>query len=142
MHESVSANYLATLRGRLGWTFGSFLVYGTGGLAITDLKHEMTVGEYGFAASAPCAGGPGDNFCQPTTKGSKTVGVTVGGGMEWAFANNWSLKGEYLYVDFGTAFSQSPLLNGAGTAQVGTNALTHNADLTAHIARAGINYRF
>jgi outer membrane immunogenic protein len=30
------------------------------------------------------------------------VGWTVGTGIEWAIWNNWSIKAEYDYIDFGT----------------------------------------
>jgi len=34
-----------------------------------------------------------------STSGSKTVTTwTVGGGLEWAFAQSWSVKGEYMFI--------------------------------------------
>jgi outer membrane immunogenic protein len=38
------------------------------------------------------------------------VGSTVGGGVEYKFTRNWSVKAEYLYIDFGS----SSYFNGAG----------------------------
>jgi outer membrane immunogenic protein len=78
--------------------------------------------------------------------GSKTlVGGTVGGGLEYAFAPNWSMKAEYLYAKFDdTAPSisySSPLpLFGFGRYDgYGTIAkFTH--DLS--IVRVGVNYKF
>ena len=35
-------------------------------------------------------------------QGDQRTGWTVGGGIEWAFWNNWSAKVEYDFYDFGT----------------------------------------
>jgi outer membrane immunogenic protein len=50
----------------------------------------------------------------------------------------WSVKAEYLYVDFGDVSSTSAVAETTG----GASTLNHSADLTANIVRAGINYRF
>ena len=47
------------------------------------------------------------------------------GGAEYAFHQNWSVKGEYLYVDLGDA--------GMGTRSV---------NFKTSVARFGLNYRF
>ena len=61
-------------------------------------------------------------------------GWTVGGGVEWAFANHWSAKAEYLYIDFG----DGPTIpaNSAGTISIASGRMTDN------IARLGVNYKF
>jgi outer membrane immunogenic protein len=75
-----SDSWLSTVRGRVGYSFGSILPYVTGGLATGDIK-----------ATAP-------GF----TGGSNTnTGWTVGGGLEFALPGNWSAKAEYLHVDLG-----------------------------------------
>jgi opacity protein-like surface antigen len=64
---------------------------------------------------------------------SKTpVGWNVGGGLEYAFLNNWSAKLEYLYVDLGTATC------GAGC------STTNPFDVTfsTQIVRRGLNCKF
>ena len=72
--------WLATTRGRLGYAFGRFMPYVTGGAAFGDIK-----------ASAAGLGS------QTTTR----AGWTVGGGLEASIAGPWSAKVEYLYVDLG-----------------------------------------
>jgi outer membrane immunogenic protein len=57
------------------------------------------------------------------------TGYTVGGGIEWAFSPNWSLKSEYLYVDLGDQTFSSP-------------AGTYTTETDFHTARVGLNYRF
>lgn len=126
---TVSTDWLFTARARLGVAVSPLtLLYVTGGLAMTDLNLSNS-----FADNVP-----------PVTAGNVNrselrTGWTVGGGAEIALNNNWTLKGEYLYVDLGTA-SATSILNTAG-GFVG-NTLATRADLSAHIARAGINYKF
>jgi outer membrane immunogenic protein len=63
-------------------------------------------------------------------------GWTIGAGLEYAFAPNWSVKAEYNYIDLGTErvnFTYVP------TQTFGASA---NLDQVLHVAKAGINYRF
>jgi outer membrane immunogenic protein len=84
-----------------GW-----MPYVTGGLAVAEVEADN-----GFSS------------------GSDTVaGWTVGGGLEVKLDRNWSVKGEYLYVDVGDSFN----LGGGERATL--------EDL--HIVRGGINYKF
>jgi outer membrane immunogenic protein len=57
------------------------------------------------------------------------AGWTVGAGLEWGFADKWSVKLEYNYLDFGT-----DRLNFRGAIE--------DISQEAHVAKAGINYRF
>src|SRR5882757_8076762 len=60
------------------------------------------------------------------------VGYTVGAGLEYMFAQNWSAKVEYQYYDFGTTSFVTPgVLTGFGS--------TRNDE---HTVKAGLNYRF
>jgi len=72
-----STLYYGTARGRVGYAFDSFLVYGTAGLA------------YG-AGEAKFNGGSDDNL---------HVGWTAGAGIEAALTQNITARAEYLYVD-------------------------------------------
>jgi outer membrane immunogenic protein len=130
---SIETDWLFTLRGRLGFTVTpTFLVYATGGLAVTDLQLSNSYVDNGVGAPAIVAG---------TSSSSETkAGWTVGGGFEWATSFNWTVKAEYLYLDFGsisTTASVAPVIGG-----VTPNTLATSADLTAHVARLGINYKF
>jgi len=65
----------------------------TGGLAFGEAKYNMTFSQPGAVRL----------FNPYFLSDSVTrVGWTVGAGVETAFANNWSAKLEYLYVDLGT----------------------------------------
>ena len=98
----------------------------TGGLAVTELKYNNTFTDTFAAAS--------ENGSVSKTK----AGWVVGGGVEYGITRNWSVKAEYLYMDFGSVSSTGVVsTNIAQTATLG-----HFADLKANIMRAGINYRF
>jgi outer membrane immunogenic protein len=75
--------WLATLRGRIGWAPGPWLIYATGGAAWANYK--VTASALGLTASS---------------EDTKTA-WTIGGGVEWMFLPKWSTKVEYLYVDTG-----------------------------------------
>lgn len=61
-------------------------------------------------------------------------GWTAGGGVEWAFAPNWSIKAEYLYVDLGT-FRVDDFTPDFFN-------LSQETDFKFHTLKAGINYKF
>jgi outer membrane immunogenic protein len=101
---SIERDWQATFRGRVGYAWDRLLVYATGGLAVTSLK---TGGNYTFQtligpALAPFPGAPPQNFSAPGVGSSQDyIGVTFGGGIEYALSNNWSLGAEYRFADFG-----------------------------------------
>lgn len=73
------SDWTGATRGRVGYAFERFLVYGAAGVAYADSE----VKAFG-------------------SKDSKTVyGYTVGGGAEYAVTDNVALRGEYRYTDFG-----------------------------------------
>jgi outer membrane immunogenic protein len=128
-----SLNALATVRGRLGFLAGpALLVYGTGGLAIGWTSADLVVRQ--------CCGFVDD----VTARGSADqvhVGWTAGGGLEWAMGGGWSLKTEYLYVDLGSAdyrLRGDNLISGIPHT---TDSLV-DTDITLHVVRAGLNYKF
>ena len=127
--SSVATDWLFTARGRVGWAFDNLLVYATGGLAVTELRATHT---YLDNSVPPGAG---------AWSGSQTkLGWTAGGGLEWALSRNWSVKAEYLYVNFGSVDAAGTIVN--PTPPGYANAISTSVDLTAHIARAGVNFRF
>ena len=127
--QSFDTNWLWTLRGRVGWLVRpDLLVYATGGWALTNLEVSFTYSDNNGATSSGSAS-------------ANKNGWTIGGGLEWALNNHWSVRAEYLYFDFGkvTATGNVPSTALKGGAQ---NALSTTGDLTANIARLGVNYRF
>ena len=76
-------NWLATVTGRLGYTWDALLLYAKGGAAFAH--HEFI--------------GP-DAFGFLVSESNTRTGWTVGAGLEWGFAPNWSAKVEYNFMDF------------------------------------------
>jgi outer membrane immunogenic protein len=113
-----NSDQLGSVTGRLGYSFGPALLYAKGGYAWKD----------GDNLNASVGGVP----VAFTTDGNHRDGYTVGAGLEYMFAPNWSAKIEYQYYNFGsTTFTTGPL------DIVGTRF--HDDE---HTVKAGINYRF
>jgi outer membrane immunogenic protein len=96
---------LATVRGRIGAAFDQILLYGTGGLALSDAKASGTA--LGITVS--------DNKTQ--------TGWVAGVGAEWMFMPRWSVKAEYLYRRFDsvTLFGVSTGALAVNSGQFGAN---------------------
>jgi outer membrane immunogenic protein len=111
-----NSNELGSVTGRLGYSFGPALVYAKGGYAFKDGDNIRVAGSpFGF-----------------TTTGNTHDGYTVGAGVEYMFAPNWSAKVEYQYYNFGsTTFLTGP---------AGVVGARFNDD--EHTVKAGLNYRF
>lgn len=103
----VSVSTQGSIRARAGYAFDNFLVYGTGGLALADMKIVDFV-------DVP-----------NKTKSGVRAGWVVGGGVEYAINRSFTVRGEYLYSNYGNIDT--------GTA---------DRDEATHLVRVGVNYRF
>ena len=110
---------LGSVTARLGYAFGPTLAYVKGGYAYADNRETVT---FGF-------GGAPIPFMLDS---NHNHGWTVGGGVEYMFAPNWSAKAEYQYYNFGDSRFVTP----AALAPFGT---FQNDE---HALKAGVNYRF
>lgn len=118
-YADTEVNWLATIRGRAGFTTGSLLIYGTGGLAIADAETSIT---------------NVDGLGDPTRSDSNThFGWVIGAGAEFMVTENMSLGAEYLHVDLG---------NEEYDFQGPAEDIRSDADLTVDIVRASLNFRF
>jgi outer membrane immunogenic protein len=127
---SMDTRWLGTLRGRLGvLPAPTVLVYGTGGLAYSEVQATTSVTQSdssGFSGS-----GTGDDFAYLVT------GWTAGGGVEWMFTQNWSAKLEYLHYDLGTtSFTWQAADNNIGGVYQNETTTFHNQ---GNIVRVGLN---
>ncbi len=75
-----SSDFLATIRGRVGYAWNRLLLYGTAGAAFGDI--QAAAGVLPFVSSTQ-------------------AGWTAGLGVEYAITPSWSAKVEYLFVDLG-----------------------------------------
>ncbi len=121
------ADWLGTARLRAGVAIDRALIYVTGGLAYSDLKYSVV----DACIVAPCGG------ATINASGRPDWGWVLGGGLEYAITNNWTVKGEYLYASFRGRTVSAAAGPGAG----GTfNFRFGRTDM--HIARLGVNYKF
>lgn len=116
-----SIDYFGTVRGRLGYAFGSALLYATGGLAYADVNTQVHI-----------AGTAGGGFTNYLNSDQVETGWVVGGGLEYLFAPSWSLKVEYQYIDLGKQTLGAVASDGA------IDRLPF--DNTFSTVRGGINY--
>ena len=113
------SDWLATLRGRVGYAFpglagDNVLIYGTAGGAFARIKTGLI---------------------PPSTFDTSTVaGWSVGAGVEVAFAQNWTAKVEYLFVDL-------PNVTCSTTTNCGVLAGS-TVTFNENMVRVGINYKF
>jgi outer membrane immunogenic protein len=114
-----NTNQLGSVTGRIGYTWGPALLYAKGGYAWRD----------GNNIAVTAAGVP-----QPFgTTGNRKDGYTVGAGLEYMFAPNWSAKAEYQYYNFdSTTFTAGSPVDIAGRS-------FRNDE---HTVKVGVNYRF
>lgn len=84
-------DYVGTVRGRLGYASGHWLLYATGGLAYAGERFTNT----------PANGNEEKHL-------NLRLGWAAGAGVEYAFAPHWSLKLEYLYNRFEDANIRFP----------------------------------
>ena len=132
---SSTTDSLVTVRPRIGFAYDRLLAYVTGGLAATNEN---------FTEAITATGRRGFITGQYNVTASNNIGWALGGGVEYGFTNRWSLKGEYLHLDFGNANSVTPVVNAPVAPPGGLtgSVLTSSLHLTTDILRAGLNYRF
>jgi outer membrane immunogenic protein len=117
-----------SIRLRLGYALDRVLLYATGGAAFTGINNTY------FAGSALIAGFPGA-FQEEISR--TRSGWTVGGGIEYAITNNWSIRAEYRYSDFGH-YEDYPFAIGVPLG--GTLFVEHH--LTENQVQLGVSYKF
>lgn len=108
---------LGSVTGRLGYTWGPALLYVKGGYAYSNNSETLTL------AGVPTAFAFDSNHRD---------GYTVGAGLEYLFAQNWSAKAEYQYYNFGSSRFVTP----AGLVPLGSFTTDD------HTVKVGLNYRF
>lgn len=122
-----------TVAGRIGVAYERAFIYGKAGWAW---------GEYDFTSTRTSIS-PGNNFSD-TFRGNETLnGPLFGLGVEYALTNNWTVKGEYNYINYGlspVSFTRTQCLNGACV--VDPSRFSQSFSSEKHIFKFGVNYLF
>ena len=133
---SQTLDTFGTFRGRIGWTpIDLNLFYATGGLAYGHASSSVGISQIEVL---------GDTFTSSSGTAAKMLpGWTIGGGWEWAFAANWSIKTEYLYYDLQTLhYTANPNFGIAFMGpQFTMTTFNPSTEFKGSIFRAGLNWR-
>jgi high affinity Mn2+ porin len=125
LQPNSSANFFASIRGRVGYAYDRALFYLTGGVAAGGARGPATLVLGG--------GGPDAVFTAPWSQSSR-MKYAVGAGFEYAFADNWSARAEYLFLS--QSLNTQTFDNGAGF-RYASRIRNEN-----QILRFGLNYHF
>lgn len=128
LYRTANLEWFHTVRGRAGYSFDNAWIYFTAGFALGENQGETSV-----AANAA-----GKSSGRTVSASEALPGYVLGGGVEYALTRNWSLKSEYLYVDFGSTSGSFSAPGLAGGVAGGNMAIERNFN----IVRAGLSYRF
>ena len=116
--------FSGTVRGRIGYAAGHWLVYATGGIGWSYNQFTRTQ-----LVDTP-AGGTAEPGTVESLFMVPRVGWTSGSGVEVALPSNWTARLEYLYTDFGARSVSFPL-----------GAQRFDSNLATQSIRLGFNYR-
>ncbi|MFN4140536.1 outer membrane protein [Aestuariivirga sp.] len=105
----------ATVRGRLGYAIGDFMIFGAGGLAYASTE-----------LSIPDEDGAEYDY--------ESYGWTLGAGLEYKATENMSIKAEYLYANFDEDFNLDDVEDGDDGDSFSLDDM--------HVVRGGVNISF
>lgn len=130
-NETVEMKGLFTLLGRVGFDMGDWYPYITGGVAVTRLKYTNTFIDPNYCTA---------NCPLTSTLTQTKAGGAFGFGLEWRIDNHWSLRGEYLRMQFGGV---GGTVAGPATLTGFVSTFSHSASsFSEDTARAAVSYRF
>jgi outer membrane autotransporter protein len=131
-----NSDWTATVAGRLGYALTPHtLTYGKAGVAIAEESFSETCnlgpinGVNNGGLSQNCVNANGA-FVNTASANALVVGWTVGYGVEFAFAQHWTAKAEFDWIDFG----RKSVTLSDGTAV--------NTYARAAQSKIGVNYKF
>jgi outer membrane immunogenic protein len=123
---SVRTEVQGSIRARVGVAFDRVLIYGTGGVAFAGFDDNYS--------------GAGPTFSLNEQDSKTRTGWTVGGGIDYAVTNNWSIGVEYRYSDFGRSTDYPSIAGAGGVITDGNVFFTHH--LTESQVQAIFSYKF
>lgn len=128
---SNNVDWVATLRGRLGFAVDRSLLYVTGGLALGEPTFTQSIVQLNFP------------YVQTDASSSTKAGWVLGAGIEHALDAEWSLRLQYLHVDLGSqSGSSAGVCPPPNVTVCAVYTGSHKVDFALDSATAGIVYRF
>ena len=124
---SSKVDWFGSARVRIGYAQDRWMAYATGGYAFGHFEHVN---------DARGAFGGNTGILRPAAHDEVRHGWTVGGGLEYAVWDNWTVRAEYRFTDYGE--KSYPEFDIGG----GTTNIAHHVDLTMQQVLLGITYKF
>jgi outer membrane immunogenic protein len=123
--------------GRLGYAWDRLLLYVKGGAAFVPIQSSVV--DTCLTTTAGCG-----NWVVSTTSDRSVVTTwTIGGGLEWAFATNWSVKAEYMFIGLDDTRTSCGVATVASGAAVPGGPFCFDQHFDGiNTAKVGLNYRF
>lgn len=136
IYSTLRSDIQGSIRGRLGFDWDHLLIYGTGGVAISDFALQANMGSLivNPATFPPPVSIP--SYAAAPERTLTRVGWTLGGGLEYAIDKNWSVRTEYRYSDFGSVSEAANLVSSPGVFFAGERHFNQNQ------IQVGFSYKF
>ena len=129
VQNAVTPLWFFTLRPRIGYALDHFLLYTTGGLAVTRVS-SYDVSQSSVAGGHGCFGGP-----------ATLAGGAVGGGVAWRITPaHWSLDAEYLWAGFEKVTAKN--YTNPGYPIGANNQVATTLNFSTSIVTLGLDYHF
>lgn len=138
-NDRTGINWIGTARLRLGYDLGKFLPYITGGFSYASLSNNSLAFNQSITSFNNLQLSAGNSI---TNNSSVNIGWVAGAGAEYIVAENWSIKGEYLFTQLGSLnVNGYPTVLNTSNNLTGTSALNGTiGPWSIHQARVGLNY--
>jgi outer membrane immunogenic protein len=126
--------WLASIRGRLGTTWGPGLAYVTGGPAWEKVTTRVMINADTLVSDF--------NQTGTASLGAVQSGFAVGAGYEWMIAPKWTVRAEYLFYGFDGGSTNTITFPGTcnSSPTCGVNVTTGHNNIS--VVRLGVNYMF
>lgn len=124
--STVQSNWLFTLHPEFGYAFCRYLVYITGGLALSDVTYKYKFTDDAFSA-------------HETASSTARLGWLVGSGIKVKITPDWSTQLSYEYVQFERKNATGSVTNSGGFAP---GELSHQTRMHSNVITVGVSYFF
>jgi outer membrane immunogenic protein len=128
---SQNLEWTASVRGRLGFIWGSALLYGTGGVAFDSEERSGTLNTAPFNTASIA-----------TSYNTTNSGWVAGGGAEFMATANWLLRIEYLHYQFNGGSTRTAACTLCGFGPLAGSGNFTWGSTTFDVVRAGLSYKF
>ena len=130
-------DWYGMVTGRLGYAWNRILLYVKGGAAFVPIQGSVV------DTCLTTAGGCGNWVVSTASDRSVVTTWTIGGGVEWAFATNWSVKAEYMFIGLDDTRTSCGVATVASGAAVPGGPFCFDQHFDGiNTAKVGLNYKF